>query len=1099
MSELASPLTALRSEYDVVVVGSGYGASVLAARLARAGQRVCVLERGREWPAGSFPRAGSAMAGLVRVDGARSSLGPRDGLVQLQVDDDLSIVSGSGVGGGSLINSGVFLRPDRRVMTDACWPRALRDELDGALDDDFRRAEAMLRPRPYPTDRSAPKAAALEASARAIGLPTLRPPITVAFEDGPNAAGVTQTACTGCGQCTTGCNVGAKTTLGVTYLADAIHHGAQLFARAEVDRVERAGDGWRVLFHPVDAERDRFDGPPLWVRARRVVLGAGVVGTVGVLLRSRSAGLSVSQRLGERVSSNGAFTGVAWDGARDVRLVGGDSPSRDPVGASVMVVADRRATADLEDGFVIEDAAVPSWLGDVLRFGWAALSAADRARRSVTGELRIPVHGASLARSLERSALYLVMSHEGSRGRLDLEDGRLRVRYPTLAEHRSLPAIERTLTRLADAHGGHYLPFPAANRITVHPLGGAAMGDDASCGVVDHRGRVFSGAAGTDVHDGLYVVDGSTIPRSLGANPIFTITALAERAARYLVTEIDATAAQARETPRPDRAPELRFTERMSGWLTRADDVSPDAPRSRVSFVLTIAVDDVEAIATDAQPPSRVFGTVDAPDLSPSPLVIEGGTFVAFTSNRAHVDTYEMVYDLPLVADDGRRFRLRGVKALHGKGPIEAWRDTRVMEVTLDAEGGASWRGRMEIRTTDLLRQAATMTSPAARGPVESALAIGRFAWRFSHGLLRSHGGDLGPSFRWSDARIEAPRRLGAPRAITVTAGDGAPLRLLAYAGGGRGPVLLLHGYSSSERLYTLESVRPNLVEALRDEGWDVYVGGWRAHGELSKGGPPFDLDLVARHDHPALLDAVRRDSGASRAHVVALCVGSLTMLMSAFGGHLDGRLASLACLQVGAHWDGPWLTQAKVHARVADVLDAVGVRAIDTGARTDDGLGMRLVDLALLAHPFRRSQRCSNPSCRRSALIYGELLEHENVDATTHEAMGWMLGYSDVSGGRHLAAIARKGHAIDAEGRDVYLPNIARLDCPVAFFHGDRNQVVGPRSTRRTHELLVARGHARSSWTSIPGYGHLDMVIGRDAGRDVFPRIVAHLDGVSA
>lgn len=1030
MVTLASPWTDLQSEYDVVVVGSGYGASMLAARLARVGQRACVLERGREWPAGSFPRAGATMAGLVRVDGARSSVGPRDGLVQLQVDDDLSIVSGSGVGGGSLINSGVFLRPDRRVMTDACWPRALRDELDGALEEDFHRAEAMLRPRPYPTDRSAPKAEALEASARAIGLPTLRPPITVAFEDGPNAAGVTQTACTGCGQCTAGCNVGAKTTLGVTYLADAVAHGAQLFAQAEVDRVERAGDGWRVLFHPVDAEGERFDGPPLWVRARRVVLGAGVVGTVGVLLRSRCAGLSLSPRLGERVSSNGAFTGVAWDGVRDVRRVGGDAPSRDPVGASVMTVADRRATADVEDGFVIEDAAVPSWLGDVLSLGWAALSAADRARRTVTGELRIPVHGASRARSLERSALYLVMSHEGSRGRLDLEDGRLRVRYPTLAEHRSLPAIERTLTRLADAHGGHYLPFPAANRITVHPLGGAAMGDDASRGVVDRRGRVFSGAVGTDVHDGLYVVDGSTIPRSLGANPIFTITALAERAARHLVAELDATASNTRDATRSARSPELRFTERMRGWLTRVDEVSSEAPRCRVSFVLTIAVDDVEAIATDAQPPSRVFGTVEVPDVSDAPLVIEGGTFVAFTSNRARRHLRDGL------RPPARGRRRASLQAPRGEGAARHGALRGVARHARDGGdprrggGGASWRGRMEIRTTDLLRQAATMTSPAARSPIESARAIGRFAWRFSRGLLRSHGGDLGPSFRWSDTRVEAPRRLGAPRAIPVNAGDGAPLRLLAYACGGRGPVLLLHGYSSSERLHTLESVRPNLVEALLAEGWDVYVGGWRAHGELSKGAAPFDLDLVARHDHPALLDAVRRDSGASRVHVVALCVGSLTML---------------------------------------------------------------------LAHPFRRRERCSNPSCRRSALIYGELLEHENVDAATHEAMGWMLGYSDVSGGRHLAAIARKGFAIDAEGRDVYLPNVARLDCPVDFFHGDRNQVVGPRSTRRTHELLVARGHPRSSWTSIADYGHLDMVIGRNAGRDVFPRIVAHLEEVSA
>jgi cholesterol oxidase len=120
------------------------------------------------------------------------------------------------------------------------------------------------------------------------------------------------------------------------------------------------------------------------------------------------------------------------------------------------------------------------------------------------------------------------MGHDGARGRLELHDDRIRVEWPGLDGERHLAAAEQHLRDATRILRGVYLRNPL-NPITVHPLGGCRMAESAECGVVDHESRVFAGAAGTDPARGLYVCDGSIIPRSLGINPLLTITALAER------------------------------------------------------------------------------------------------------------------------------------------------------------------------------------------------------------------------------------------------------------------------------------------------------------------------------------------------------------------------------------------------------------------------------------------------------------------------------------------------------------------------------------------------------------------------------------------
>ena len=144
MTRLARPLDRLEPRYDVVVVGSGYGGGVTASRLARAGKRVAVLERGREVVTGEFPSRFPDLRGEMQVTGKRMRMGSPTGLYDVRFGEDMHVLVGCGLGGGSLINAGVALRPDPRVFRDPVWPDAIAQ--DALLDEGYARAAQWVRP-----------------------------------------------------------------------------------------------------------------------------------------------------------------------------------------------------------------------------------------------------------------------------------------------------------------------------------------------------------------------------------------------------------------------------------------------------------------------------------------------------------------------------------------------------------------------------------------------------------------------------------------------------------------------------------------------------------------------------------------------------------------------------------------------------------------------------------------------------------------------------------------------------------------------------------------------------------------------------------------
>jgi cholesterol oxidase len=529
---LASPLNAIQPAYDVVVIGSGYGGGVAASRLARAGQRVCVIEKGKEFPTGSFPSRLPELRRELQLNGGKLRSGSRTGLFDFRLGADIHVLVGCGLGGGSLINAGVALKPDARVFADPVWPEEL--SADGLLELGFKRAAAMLRPSRYANAPELTKFRALASASAAFGVPPVAAPVVVSFEGIVNPAGVAQPACTLCGDCCSGCNVGAKNTVAMTYLPDAKAHGAEIFTELSVSHLAKGAGGWRVYFAPSDAK----DATPGVIEAKTVVLAAGTLGSTEILLRSRERGLGLSDRLGDGFSANGDIIAFALGGKERVNGIGVGVPPKfegDIVGATVAGQIELPDATDLDRSMILQEGVLPSALAPLLPvFFIAGGRILGAAQSLIKGVYQGP---------LSHLHTFFVVSHDDANGRISLDNGNAQVHWPGVGDEPVYARVDAALTKAAAAVGARYIKSPMAattmgtKPATAHPLGGCGMGQTAGQGVVNHKCQVFDGRSEQTTHSGLYVCDGSVIPRSIGVNPLLTITALAERAMVHLARD----------------------------------------------------------------------------------------------------------------------------------------------------------------------------------------------------------------------------------------------------------------------------------------------------------------------------------------------------------------------------------------------------------------------------------------------------------------------------------------------------------------------------------------------------------------------------------
>ena len=1139
MRRLSRPIADLKIQYDAIIVGSGYGAGVAASRLARCGLRVAVLERGREFQLGEFPdRLAEAREQLqTRIGGRR--IGSDLGLFDLRMGDDMHVLVGCGLGGGSLINANVSLPPDDRVWDDPVWPKELG--ADPTRREGYARAREMLRPVAYPGRTRLPKLTALEIAGEAIGRNAQRPPINVTFDRQVNHAGVEQPACTLCGDCCSGCNVGAKNTVQMTYLADAYNHGAEIFTEVRVTHVRPERDRWRVFFEGTGSTRSKFAGPEQSIVADIVVLGAGTLGSTEILLRSRDHGLNVSAELGQRFTGNGDVLAFAYNNDIPINGVGfGHPPTASPgaVGPCIAGMIDLRGTERLEDGIVIEEGSIPSGLAPIL----PAVMAGGAAAFGVDTDFGIEDEINEAARvsqslifgaykgAVNHTQTFLVMAHDGAAGTMNLRDDRLEVHWPGVTELPIFQTIGEKLYAATAATGGTFTRNPLTttflgnNLITVHPLGGCPMGSDSSTGVVNHKCQLFDatpGAAADAVHKGLYVCDGAIMPRSLGVNPLLTISALAERAMIHLANDYGLTfdTAPKADAPRVIASPVetgvtkpagIEFTERMSGFIAAEPDMAYEAAFAKgrseghaFSFTLTILIDDIDGFIADRNRTGRLVGTVDCPALSPDPLDIFDGTFNLMRADQNTVETKRFEYAFSLATRDGQEYRLAGHKIVRSDAEFDLWRDTTRLYVDLyngrDGRDGAFARGILEIKPADFATQLQTLKGTDGRNNADRMRASAKFGRFFARELFDTYGGMLVRSNRYDalNPRKKRNLRVPAPEVHLIKTADGKVLRLTRYKGGTKGPVMFAHGLGVSSLIFSIDTIDTNLLEYMVLAGYDCWLLDFRASVDLMHATEQWTADDVAIYDFPAAVAKIRTETGAADIQVIAHCFGATTFTMAMLAG-LEG-VRSAVISQISTDYVVPFFPQRMLaHLRAPSLFSGLGIDVVNARATTDDPRWQRALDWMLrLMVPVPRRERNQSATSARITALYGRLYDLNQLNADTFDlGLPEMFGEANITAFKQLALFARKGHLLSAKGEDVYLPNISRLAIPMLFIHGANNGCFLPASTARSVKRLTeANGQGLYERREIPGHGHIDCIFGKNAAVAVYPLIRRHLD----
>ncbi|EHR49067.1 choline dehydrogenase-like flavoprotein [Saccharomonospora marina XMU15] len=516
----------IEPDYDVIVVGSGFGGSVAALRLTEKGYRVAVLEAGRRFSDDEFAKTSWDVRRYLWAP----ALGCY-GIQRIHLLKDVMVLAGAGVGGGSLVYANTLYRPLKPFYTDTQWSHITdwEAELAPHYDQASRMLGVVTNPTVTPVDRVMRKVAADMGVADSYH-PT---PVGVYFGNPGEqvadpyfgGAGPARTGCTECGSCMTGCRVGAKNTLVKNYLYLAEQAGAEVVPLTTVTAVRPRGDDtFEVDVQKTGTTARRFRST---LTARHVVLAAGTWGTQRLLHHMRDTGAlpRLSGRLGELTRTNSeAIVGAARtsvdpdnDYSRGVAITSSIHPDEtthiEPVrygkGSNAMSLLQTIATDGASE--------VPRW------------------RQALRFALRHPVRTLKLLsgyRWSERTVILLVMQSLDNSITTYTKRGLFgRRRYTSKQGHGApnptfIPAGHEANLRTAEHIGGtaggtwgEIFNIP----LTAHFIGGAPIGISAEDGVIDPYHRVFN-------YPNLHVVDGAAITANLGVNPSLTITAQAERA-----------------------------------------------------------------------------------------------------------------------------------------------------------------------------------------------------------------------------------------------------------------------------------------------------------------------------------------------------------------------------------------------------------------------------------------------------------------------------------------------------------------------------------------------------------------------------------------
>lgn len=586
----------LKEHFDAVIIGSGFGGSVMTYRLAEAGLRVCTLERGKAYPPNSFPRA--------PYDLGKNFWDPSKGLFGLfnlwSFKGSGALVS-SGLGGGSLIYANVLIRKDPKWFKDELpegkhrpWPLQYED-----LERHYEEVESMLNVQQYPIlhepYNNTLKMLALREAADSlpggdlsgkwmpvnlgvtfrtnpVGSPAedspLNPPVVGAeipeyvpnYHSFKQGRRIPRSTCRLCGECDIGCNYGSKNTLDFNYLTTAIHQKspADIRTLCEVKSVSPLGTyqkGFKVVYvvHEPDRSRDPKGSLPapkeMTLTCDYLVVSAGTFGTPYLLLKNSVAFPQISKRLGERFSINGdllAFISKSLEKKNGKATPRRLDPSFGPVITSAIRFGDSfDANGRQGRGFYVQDGGHPylmSWLAEMsglpglLSRSIGFLKSVLKYRLGISNDADLGGEISDLigdAESSLSSMPILSMGRDVPSGRLFLKHGLLDCDWKLADSQQYFDRVRRAGKAIADALDAEYIDNPSY-KYNFHQVLTAHPLGGCSMATNESEGVVDSNGE-VFGYSGLYVADGSVVPGPVGPNPSLTIAAISNRTAEHII------------------------------------------------------------------------------------------------------------------------------------------------------------------------------------------------------------------------------------------------------------------------------------------------------------------------------------------------------------------------------------------------------------------------------------------------------------------------------------------------------------------------------------------------------------------------------------
>ena len=510
-------------EFDVVVIGSGFGGSVAALRLREKGYTVAVLEAGRRFEDKDFPKTSWRLRKFLFAP----ALGLY-GIQRIHALPDVLILCGAGVGGGSLVYANTLYQPGDKYFDDPQW-KSITD-WKSELTPFYELARRMLGVEINPYFSPSDQAMKDVADQMGVGHTFTLAPLGIHFGKGEGiespdpyfgGVGPARTGCTNCGSCMTGCRHNAKNTLPKNYLGLAEKAGAEVFPLTTATKLEQRGDGsWKITTKKTD---DVFGSRGKTFIARDVVMAAGTYNTQKLMHTFKATTLpKISDFLGNLSRTNSeALTGAIMpttkiDFSRGAAITSSFYPSPD-----THVEPVRYGKGSNSMG-LLQTLLTDGWTSKERRRHWVKQFVAQP---SLFAKI-LNVHKWS-----ERTVITLVMQNVDSSIKVFMKRGIFGNKLTSIndSEHPNatyIPAANETIKKVAENYGGI-----AAGTVgdligapfTAHFVGGCVIGTDENSGVIDPYHRVYN-------YPTLHVVDGSTITANLGVNPSLTITAQAERA-----------------------------------------------------------------------------------------------------------------------------------------------------------------------------------------------------------------------------------------------------------------------------------------------------------------------------------------------------------------------------------------------------------------------------------------------------------------------------------------------------------------------------------------------------------------------------------------